>query len=47
MENDIDVVSHELDDMKTEEEKVEKVSINGVNGHSIFHIYYELYYKML
>jgi hypothetical protein len=25
MENDIDVVSHELDEMKAEEEKVEKV----------------------
>ncbi len=32
MENDLDVVSHELDDMKAEEEKVEKV-INhfGIN----------------
>jgi len=25
MENDIDVVSHELDEMKAEEEKVERV----------------------
>ncbi len=25
MENDIDIVTHQLDDMKVEEEKVEKV----------------------